>query len=467
MTLKLALPTGDSRSHVFELLRQGGIEAPGYEPGSRVLRSASAGAVVRVFRERDIPVQVALGNYDLGICGETWLSEVQVRFPLQRIVRLGSLPGPVASLWLCASPESGLQPGQLPPGANLRGARIASEFPNLADLFAIRHRIPSYRLIQLAGSAEAYPPEDADLVVVPAATAREIETLGLVPVTRMFDGGLVLIANADAIGRAPMGDVLRRLGPLLGGKTPSREMPRPSPESTLQRQSRSFDVVRLAVPDGHAQRHTPACLEAAGLTFQGYDEKAFVRRPRSGIDGLEVKVVRPQDMPQLVAMGVFDIAISGRDLLAEHLARFPGSPVEMAADLQRNRYRIGPVVEESFPADTTAEAVARLSALGRKVRIASEFPALAEKFAREHHLRYAAIIPIAGASEGFVPEDADVLIEGAETGSSLKANGLKMLDTYIESTNCVLVRRMPVTSRVDVLDDLVHRLRASVEAGVS
>ena len=388
-------------------------------------------------------------------------------FPLQRIVRLGSFPGPVQSLWLCAAPESGLFPGQLPPAAELRNIRIASEFPNLGDLFAIRHRIPGYRLIPLAGSAEAYPPDDADLVVLPAQGARDVEALGLVPVTRLFDGGLVLIANADSLGTAAMGALLRRLAPLLGGKVPSREVPRPTPGVTVQRQSRSADVVRLALPDGHAQRHTPACLEAAGLQFDGYDEKSFVRRPVSGIDGLEIKVVRPQDMPQLVAMGMFDIAISGRDLLHEHLARFPGSPVEMAVDLGRNRYRIGPVVEEAFPATTTAEAVQRWAALGRPVRIASEFPATAEKFARENHLPYTTIIPIAGASEGFVPEDADFLVEGIETGSSLRANRLKMLDPFMESTNCVIVRRPPVTTRLDVLNDLVQRLGASVEAGVS
>jgi ATP phosphoribosyltransferase len=466
MTIKLALPTGDARPFVHEVLRTAGIEAAGYEPGSRVLRSENGDLAIRVFRERDIPVQVALGNYHLGICGETWLAEIQVRFPRQRIVRLGSFPGPVTSLWLCAARESGLQPGQLPPATALRGARIASEFPNLADLFAIRQRIPGYHLIPLAGSAEAYPPEDAELVVLPAADAREVESRGLVPLTRLFDGGLALVANADALATAALGPLLRRLGPSLGGRVPEREVPRPTPEATLQRFQRSPGTVRLAVPDGHAQRQTPACLARAGLVFEGYDEKAFVRRPKSGVEGLEVKVVRPQDMPQLIAMGTFDVGISGRDLLHEHLARFPGSPVEMAVDLGQNRYRIGPVVEQSFPASDTHTALAIWRALGRPVRIASEFPATAEQFAREHHLPHTTIIPIAGASEGFVPEDADFLVEGTETGTSLRANGLKMLDPFMESTNCVIWRNPPVTSRVDLLRDLVHRLRASVEAGV-
>jgi ATP phosphoribosyltransferase len=129
----------------------------------------------------------------------------------------------------------------------------------------------------------------------------------------------------------------------------------------------------------------------------------------------------------------------------------------MAVDLQANRYRIGPVVEASFPADTTVDAVAIWNGLGRPVRIASEFPATAERFAQDHHLRYTSIIPVAGASEGFVPEDADVLVEGTETGTSIRANGLKMLDAFMESTSCVLVGAWPATTQTSLLGQLVDR----------
>ncbi|MGD9934950.1 MAG: ATP phosphoribosyltransferase [Dehalococcoidia bacterium] len=468
MSVRIALPAGESRAFVHDLLVQAGVEAPEYAPGSRVMRAeAPGGLVTRVFRERDIPVQVALGNYDLGICGETWLAEVQVRFPMQRVVRLGSFPGPVLSLWLGAARESGLLAGQLPRAESLRDARIVSEFPNLAEFYAINHRIPGYHILPIAGSAEAYPPEDADLVVMPARDSREMDAKGLVPITRLFDGGLVLLANEDSLRTTAMGGILRRLGPYLGGNVPPREMPRVTAEARVHRFTRDHDLVRMAVPDGHAQRHTPACLRAAGLEFDGYSEDTFVRRPAAGIVGLQVKVVRPQDMPQLVAMGMFDIAITGRDLLHEHRCRFPGSPVDMAVDLGRNRYRIGPVVDQSFPVDSTAEAVEIWRNLGRSVRIASEFPATAERFARESHLPYTSIIPIAGASEGFVPEDADILVEGTETGASIRANGLKMLDPFMESTNCVIWRRPPVTRNAMLLNDLVHRLQASVADGES
>lgn len=466
MTIKFALPTGDPRAAVGEMLAAAGVATSGYEPSSRVLRTVQdqGGITLRVFREKDIPIQVASGSYDLGICNDLWLTELQVRFPMQRLVRIGGLPGPSTEVWLAAAPGAGLDEGALPATAGLTGARIASELPNLADLLAVHLRLPGYSLLPLYGSAEAYPPEDADLVVMAAASREAVVAKGLVPLWRLFRGGLALVANADALAGRPLGPVLANLAPLLSADRPDLALPRPAGQAALQRLSRDPGVVRLAVPDGHAQRHAPAALAAAGLVFEGYEEKSAVRRPKSGVDGLEVKVVRPQDMPQLVAMGLFDLAISGRDLLFEHVCKFPASPVEMVADTGRNWYRIGPVVDAGFPADTTAEAVALWNGLGRPVRIASEFPATAERFALDHNIRSATIIPVAGASEGFVPEDADLLIEGSETGSSIRANGLKMLDTYMESTSCVLARTEPVTTRTTLLADLVERLRASVPA---
>jgi ATP phosphoribosyltransferase len=460
MTVKLALPTGDSREAVGEMLSRAGVATNGYEPGSRLLRSVlDDGHTLRVFREKDIPIQVALGNYDLGICGDLWLSELEVRFPLQRIVRIGSLPGPRTEVWVAAAEGAGLKEGELPAGVTLAGARVASELPNLADMFAVQLRIPGYSLLPLYGSGDAYPPEDAELVLLPGSSGADVRSKGLVPLQRLYEGGLALIANGDALATRNLGPLIEKLAGVLSPGAPELLAPMPTSGSTLRQRRRSTDVVRLALPDGHAQRHTFAALNDAGLRFDGYEEKSYVRRPTAKVDGLEVKVLRPQDMPQLVAMGAFDVAVTGVDWLQEHLCRFPSSPVEMAVDLGRSRYKIGPVVDDAFPYETTAEALPRWRSLGRPVRIASEYPALADAFARDHQLAHTAIIPISGASEGFVPEDADILIEGSETGASIRANGLKMLDPFMESTNCVIIRREPVTPRTDLIEGLLAKLR--------
>jgi len=285
----------------------------------------------------------------------------------------------------------------------------------------------------------------------------------LVPLHRLFRGGVAVVANTASLASRDCAAVLDRLATAFSPTTPEVTLPDRASTAALKRTARSSEALRLALPDGHAQRHTFAALSDAGITFEGYSEREYVRRPTSAIPGLEVKVVRPQDMPQLVATGAFDIAISGVDRLREHLALFPLSPVEMALDLGRSKYRIGPIVHNDFPAETTQEALALWSQIGRPVRIASEYPGLAEEWARDHRLPHTAIIPIAGASEGFVPEDADILVEGTETGNSLRANNLRMLDPFLHSTNCVIVGTRPPTARPELLADLLARLRAGVQ----
>src|SRR3989304_7189911 len=92
--IKIALPAGDLRGSVAGLLTSAGLRVEGYGEGSRSYRLSvldSESLTPRVFRERDIPIQVALGNYDLGICRLAWVKELQARFMRQPIVPLSDL----------------------------------------------------------------------------------------------------------------------------------------------------------------------------------------------------------------------------------------------------------------------------------------------------------------------------------------------------------------------------------------
>ena len=291
----------------------------------------------------------------------------------------------------------------------------------------------------------------------------------------MHRGSAWLVANRHALGEHDLREALDALlelpvrppaaeGVLYGPLRPTPlVLDRRSAESGANGYERHDGPLRLAVPDGHAQRHTVEALAAAGMAFEGYDERQAVRRPRSAIEGVTVKVIRPQDMPQAVALGRFDVALTGRDWLAAHLAAFPLSPVAELCDLRRSRYRLGAVVPEDVPAETIAEAIAwwRRDDPERPIRVASEYVALADQYARERHLGRYQVLPISGASEGFVPDDAEILIEGTETGSTLRANRLRMIDVIMESTNCAIgSTQRPPGVRGELLDELVERLRA-------
>jgi len=471
--IKIALPAGDLRSPTAEVFTSCGLVVEGYGEGSRAYRLPVRGredVSVRVFRERDIPVQIAVGNYDLGVCGLSWVKEMQALYPNQPVVPVCDLGIGALGIFAAVSPSAGSQLNDL---GRLPAVRIASEYPNLAEAFAMAARLPRYRVQSVWGAAEAYPPEDADVAIIAAANESGVRAHGLQPVHRLLESSAWLIANVESLRKKEMGAAL---GALMSAAQPGVSsdvfLPPPVPangrrkEGAAQAQERT--TVRMAVPDGHQQRHVVDALRAAGLMLEGYDESACIRRPRSGIDGLDVKVVRPHDMPQLVALGQIDIAVTGRDCLLEHLHRFPSSPAEEIIDLQRAQYNLSAVVSEDLPVDTIEDALAYWRREGKgSIRVASEFMGTADYYARSRHIWRYQVMPIAGASEGFVPEDAELLIEGTETGKTLKENRLKPIDLLYRSTSCVIGRRGASFEgkRKDVFEGVLGALRRAAGTG--
>jgi len=421
--------------------------------------------VVRVFREKDIPIQIALGNYDLGVCNLAWLTEMQVRFPRQPVVALRGMG--VGQCGIFAAGTDGAGDGLAHLGS-MGLVRLASEYPNLAETFAMAARLPAYRVQAVWGAAEAYPPEDADLAIVAAAEEATLRAQGLRPLFCLLDSSAWLIANADALASKDLSAVL---GPLMAGApvpgpAGGLRLPPPVPPDKRAAQPlRERSSVRLAVPDGHQQPNAADALRVAGLVFDGYDESRCVRRPVSSLVGLEVKVIRPHDMPQLVASGEMDLAITGRDCLMNHLYRFPSSPVAEVVDLRRGQFNLSAVVSEELPAASIGEALDSWRSQQKAVlRVAAELPDVADHYARSRHFWRYQVIPIAGASEGFVPEDADLLIEGTETGKTLAENRLKAIDLLFGSTTCVIARKDVALHgrRRRVFDEVVAALRRSV-----
>ena len=168
--IRVALPRGDLRGELAERLQAAGFRVPGYGEGSRSYRFDVEGRPrvrVRVFSEADIPIQVALGHYDLGITGRAHIDELLVRYPHDSVIPLRALDIGESRLVLAGAA-----------GATLDGLadegilRVATEFPNLAARFLARARVPDHRLVEVWANAEAWPPEDADAAVVTSERAR-------------------------------------------------------------------------------------------------------------------------------------------------------------------------------------------------------------------------------------------------------------------------------------------------------
>ena len=444
--LRVALPKGRLLPPTAELLGRAGWELDDYSDKARLYRLTSrrfSGLSAKMFQEKDIPIQVAIGNYDFGVCGLDWLTEHLVKFPNSSIVKLRELGYGEGGVYVAAA-AGRLKDGVLTTCDSR--TRIASEYPNLAERLAAQMRLPRFSIYPLWGAADGYPPENAELVLLSRKNAEEVAKGGLVSLGKMVEFRACLIANAQSMQTKDMAWLLETLSPYLPEATVPELSSKIAPiKVTTGGFTHNDDTVRLALPDGHQQAHVRRVLDAAGITMDDYPSTTGSRRPR-GPEGFFITVVRPQDMPLQVANGNFDLAITGRDWLTDHLYQFPSSPVTELMDLKYGWVRIVAVVDGALPVESMAEFCNYRQSLNEPCRVASEYVNVADHYARESRLERYCIIPTWGATEAFLPEDADLLIENTETGSTIARHNLKIIDTLFESTACVVGRQQEVTA---------------------
>jgi ATP phosphoribosyltransferase len=399
-----------------------------------------------------------MGNYDLGICGLDWIEELLVKYPSSDIVKVKDLLYGQSSLYMASAKALDLR-------QNGKPLRIASEYPNLAESFALKSRLSRFSIFPVWGAAEAYPPENADLALLTAGGVGEVSAFGLTPFNRVMESSTYLIANKDSWGKHNLDKIVTSIMGALSetGVTVSEKKDTITAKTTARTQIYDKDTVRLALPDGHQQQQTVEMLNKAGIKIKDYPSAAGNRRPQIGIEGVVVKVIRPQDMPLQVANGNFDLAITGRDWLLDHLAQFPSSPVKEILDLKLRKVRLVAVVSQSLPVDNVADLRGFTTERTVPFRLASEYVNIADKYARENHLGHYRVIPTWGATEAFLPDDADLLIENTETGRTIARHNLKIIETLFESTACLVGNNgaMDVVKRRRI-EFITKRLRLAV-----
>jgi len=450
MQLKLALPKGRLLGPTSTLLQELGLEISGYEEQSRSYRpqcNNSPNLFLKIFNEKDVPVQVAVGNYDMGICGQDWVAELLAKYPASAIVKVKDLRYGERDLCMVANNSSQLTSmNEMPTKPGL--IRIVSEYPNLAESFALNLRLRRCSIIPVWGAAEVYPPESADLALISRTDDIPLED-GLSCLTTILHSSAFLIAHRPSWESKNMNSLLQRIYAVSNLPQATTERARTTTGDARNHSSCNppwdSTAVRLALPDGHQQAPTLQFLERGGIRLGRNAQES--RRPGINLDGVCTKIVRPQDMPLQVANGNFDLAITGEDWLYEHLCRFPSSPARKILTLGFGKVKIVAVVSKRLPCDSTQDLRSpfRRHSLPT-LRIASEYTNIADKFARDNHLSPYRLLPTWGASEAFIPEDADVLIENTQTGRTLAQHNLKIVDTLFESSACLIGNMHPINN---------------------
>ncbi len=179
--------------------------------------------------------------------------------------------------------------------------------------------------------------------------------------------------------------------------------------------------LKLGIPKGSLQESTLELFARAGWRISVSSRSYF-----PSIDDAEVEcmLVRAQEMPRYIESGALDAGITGKDWILE-----TGSNVQEIAELVYAKSSLGRVRWVLAVAEDSSVQDAR--DLEGKI-IATEAVRLTEKYLQQKGVK-ARVEFSWGATEVKVPQLADAIVEVTETGASLRANHLRVIDTLLES----------------------------------
>lgn len=180
--------------------------------------------------------------------------------------------------------------------------------------------------------------------------------------------------------------------------------------------------IRLGLPKGSLQEATFELMRKAGFRFH-VSSRSYC--PSVDDDEIEALLLRAQEIAPYVEDGVFDAGLTGKDWIVE-----THSDVVEVMDLVYAKQSMRPVKWVlAVPQDSPVHSVKDLE--GK--RIATEVVELTRKYLKKHNVQ-AEVEFSWGATEAKTPELVDAIVEITETGSSLRANNLRIVDTLMVST---------------------------------
>jgi ATP phosphoribosyltransferase len=226
--------------------------------------------------------------------------------------------------------------------------------------------------------------------------------------------------------------------------------------------------LRLGIPKGSLQDATVQLFARAGFNLYVNARSYF---PGTDDPELECMLIRAQEMARYVADGILDAGLTGQDWIAEQLgAPVPsiaapdadGAPVVSVADLIYAKQSFGKVrwvlaapEASSFQTPKDFEGAT----------IATELVRVTQQYFKQHGVNVTVEFSW-GATEVKPPVLADAIVEATETGSTLRANHLRIVDTVMESNTQLIANRTAWsdTWKRTKIENIALLLRAAIEA---
>jgi ATP phosphoribosyltransferase len=212
--------------------------------------------------------------------------------------------------------------------------------------------------------------------------------------------------------------------------------------------------IKIGLPKGSLQEATFELFRKAGYNFSISERSYF---PSVDDPEIEAMLIRAQEMARYVQDGVFDAGLTGKDWIIEN-----GAEVIEVADLVYAKKSMRPVrwvlaVPENSPVKSVKDL--------QGAKIATEVVNIARKYLEANGV--AAEVEFSwGATEAKVPELADAIIEVTETGSSLRANNLRIVETVLESTTKLIANKKSWTdpAKREKIENIALMLKGAIAA---
>jgi ATP phosphoribosyltransferase len=241
-----------------------------------------------------------------------------------------------------------------------------------------------------------------------------------------------------------------------------------------------MNKVRFAIPKGHLAEATFKTLERAGYVISGME---YTYRPTLSDPKIELKVLRPQEIPLFVSEGLQDLGITGLDWLRETCA-----DVQVLLNLEYSAVKLVLAVPKPWRAtNSLSDLLEEFSCEEKVFRISTEYLNLSAKYLKGNQVYrrlYGDTDPLMitpwwekgenkkvvlflsfGATEAKPPENADAIVDVIEIGKTLEQNNLKAIETVMESTAVLIANKkaLKTPEKREKIFDVLTLLRGVVD----
>lgn len=238
--------------------------------------------------------------------------------------------------------------------------------------------------------------------------------------------------------------------------------------------------VKFALPKGSLEKATFDTLRLSGYTIRG-EERTY--RPSINDPEIELKVLRPQEIPVAVAEGLHDVGITGSDWVKE-----TGADVEVLLNLEYGYVKLVLAVPKAWASVNSLSALLeRIWAQGQTLRVSTEYLNIAADYIRANKTYQSlfgsqepsvvtpwwkrgvnprlSIYLSFGATEAKPPENADAIIDLVQTGTTLEQNNLKAVETLMESSAVLIANKDSLKDprKREKVYDILTLLKGTVE----